>query len=347
MDIDVDTFVTTVYCIVDDMYKAHWAPLKPVRPGTQPEMSDSEVLSVMLLAQWQANRSERAFVAYVQRHWRHYFPRMLSQSAFNRRARDLCGVLMQLGPTISQDLSAHLLPTAAYQVLDGVPVPLMARCRGQQHRLFAHEAAIGRGGSDKTWFYGLKLVAAVTPSGQVTGFVLSPANTEERWSAEALLRWRVAPSAPAVHAEDLAEVLGPAHRRHGQRLGPTGPISSWLSVGSPSDGPYLADLGFRGTAWTRHWRQDYGAVVLTKADYATLAEPTQRRAAQRWLNGLRQVIETVNGCLTERFGLKFPRARTYWGVLTRVAAKVAAHNLAIHINLCFGRPLFAAFNPLA
>lgn len=347
MDIDLDTFLITVYCIVDDMYKARWAVLKPVRPGTKPEMSDSEVLTVMLLAQWQTNRSEREFVEYVHRHWRGYFPSMLSQSAFNRRARDLCGVLMQLGPTMSRDLTSHLLPAAAYQVLDGVAVPLMARCRGQRHRLFVAEAAIGRGGSDKTWFYGLKLVLAVTPSGQVTGFVLSPANTEERWSAEALLRWRVVPDAPMPRAEDLADVLGPAHRRRGQRLGPTGPISSWLSVGTPADVPYLADLGFRGEHWICHWRDDYGAVVLTKADYAALSKPADQRAACRWLNSLRQVIETVNGCLTERFGLKFPRARTYWGVLARVAAKIAAHNLAIHINLCFGRPLFAAFNPLA
>src|SRR5437868_6419703 len=97
----------------------------------------------------------------------------------------------------------------------------------------------------------------------------------------------------------------------------------------PSDAAAATRTGTMGADWVAHWRDDYGAIVLTKADYAAIEDAEARRAARRWFNGLRQVIETVNGCLSERFGLKFPRARTYWGLLTRLAAKMAAHNLAI------------------
>lgn len=52
----------------------------------------------------------------------------------------------------------------------------------------------------------------------------------------------------------------------------------------------------------------------------------------------RQVVETVNAQLTEVLGLSFPGARSAWGLLTRVAAKVAALNLGIWLHRLFGRP---------
>src|SRR5947209_7458991 len=136
MELDLDTFLTTVYCLVDDLYRAEFAPAKPVRLGHRPELSDSEVLTLMALAQWQPARAERRVVAYAARHWRAYFPRLLSPSAFNRRARDLWGVLCALGPRVAAHLAALAGP-AAYEALDGVPVPLMRRCRGDRHRVFA------------------------------------------------------------------------------------------------------------------------------------------------------------------------------------------------------------------
>jgi len=41
-----------------------------------------------------------------------------------------------------------------------------------------------------------------------------------------------------------------------------------------------------------------------------------------------------------------PRARTYWGLLTRLGAKIAAFNLAVYVNHLFNRPTFAIFDPL-
>src|SRR3712207_1047263 len=157
MDLDVDTFLTTVYCIVDDLYRAQFAAAKPRRPGRAPRLSDSEVLTVFLLAQWQTDRKERAFVRYARQHWSSYFPGLLSQSAFNRRARDLWGVCAALGPALATALVAQV-GAAAYAAVDGVPVPLMRRCRGRRRRLFRDEAGFGRGGSDQEPYYGVHLL---------------------------------------------------------------------------------------------------------------------------------------------------------------------------------------------
>lgn len=344
MDVDLATFLTTLYCVVDDIYRAHLAARKPVRPGHQPEMADSEVLTLLFVAQYAPEWSEREFLAYVRRSWRSYFPRVLSQGAFNRRVRDLASGAGCVGPLAARQL-LPILAAGDYEVLDGLPVPLMARCRGDRHRLFADEVGIGRGGSDHEWYYGVKLVSSVSAEGIVTGFVVSPAPTEERWAVDALLRWRTHPAAPEPTAADLADALGPAHRNGGERHGPTGPIRGRAWAGTSHPSTYLADSGERGAAWQAHWATAYHAQVVTPDVWAEAWEESRREAAQHQFRSVRQVIETVHNSLEGLCGIKFPRARTYWGLLAKIAAKVAAHDLLICLNHVFGRPTFAHFNP--
>lgn len=327
MSIDQDTVLTTVYVIVDTLYQETIAAHKPVRRGHRPEMSDSEVLTLTLLGQW-LGTSERQVLRHARTHWSACFPRLLSQSAFNRRARDLAGVLVQLIPALAARLPCTAGP---YDVLDGVPVPLARIHRGRRHRVFADTAAIGRGGTDRHWYYGAKLELASRSDGVITGFVLGPANTEERWLADALLCWRQDPSAQPWSVADA-----PASHNAGGHVGPTGPL--WLPDGAgrarPGETLYLSDRGLSGAAWQAHWRADYQAEVLTPRQYAATNEPLlQREHASR-----RQVIETVIGQLTDALHLPFPRARSPWGLLTRIAAKLAACNCAIWANRVLGRP---------
>ncbi len=343
MTIDLDTFLTTLYCIVSDLYQAHFAHHKPLRPGKRAELSDEEVLTLAILAQWQHNRSERAFLREVVPKWRGYFPRMLSQSQLNRRLRDVAGVLSALGPAIAVALSEEL-GGLVYEVLDGVPVPLMRRCRGNRHRCFANEAAIGVGGSDRDYYYGVKLLTVVNNHGLITGFVLAPANTEERWLAEALLRWRAFADAPPPCVADLEAVLPKWRPSRGRRCGPTGPIAPATGVGRATAPLYLADLGFAGQHWQPHWRLDDCAPLLTQDAFDGLAN--QAKLDQQ-LHSLRQVVEGVNCILTTCLGLTFPKARTFWGLLTRVAAKVAACNILRWFNHLFDRDDFAHLSPFS
>src|SRR5450759_1925140 len=217
MRLDFDTFLVALYTTVDDLYRLHLAPHKPNRPGSGPRFSDSEVLTILLCGQW-LGKSEREATRHARLHWLGYFPRLLSQGQMNRRARDLAGVLVQMVPLVASQLRAEL---AAYQVLDGLPVPLMRRCRGKRHKLFADEADVGKGGADKDFYYGVQLLLSVTPEGIITGFILGPASTNIRWLAEDLLCWRIDPQGEPWKAEDLP----PSNKRTGSNyVGPRGPI---------------------------------------------------------------------------------------------------------------------------
>jgi hypothetical protein len=199
MTIDLDTFLVALYTIVDDLYQQHFAQFKPHSPGQHPQMSDSEVLTLALCAQWHGT-SERAFLRFASQYWRAYFPRLLSQSATNRRCRDLAGVLSSLSGMVAQELEAYAAP---YQVLDTLPVRLVRPCRGQRRRLFGNEASVGKGGSDRTWYYGCKLLLSLTPQGVITGFLMAPAKAEDLWLVEAFFCWRTNPQGWPLDPDDL------------------------------------------------------------------------------------------------------------------------------------------------
>lgn len=325
---DLDTFLVALYTIVDDLYKQHIAPLLPTRPGAKPRLSDSEALTLALCAQWHGN-SERAFLRYACQHWRAYFPNLTSQSAFNRQIRNLAFALTALAQAAAQELEAYGAP---YQVMDALPLPLMRRCRGQRHRLFGHEADIGVGGADRDWYYGCKLLLAATDVGVVTGFLLSPASTEDRWAAEAFFCWRADPLATPVSPEEL-----PPRRNGSRQVGAKGPQWPRHGPGPGSGVPCLGDNGFFGAQWQRRWLQDYGAPVLTPRNYTGAG-------AKHWRSRHRsrlQVVERLNGVLEQVLHLQYPKARSRWGLLTRVAAKVSALNLGLWLNQHFDRPPLA------
>jgi hypothetical protein len=244
--------------------------------------------------------------------------------------RDLAGVLVDLIPHLARQLGAALAP---YEVLDGVPVPLARRDRGSAHRQFGDEVGLGCGGTDRDWYYGSELLLAVSAEGVITGFVFGNPSTDDRWLAEALLAWRADPTA----APRPAASLPPSHRKGGGRVGPTGAILPRQGAGEPATGVYLGDCGFSGPAWQGYWRDRYGATVLTPRDLA----PARDHPARHQFAGWRQVIERVNGVLEHGFHLWYPQAKTTWGLLTRLAAKVLALNLAIALNRQFGRPALA------
>lgn len=64
-------------------------------------------------------------------------------------------------------------------------------------------------------------------------------------------------------------------------------------------------------------------------------------------NAMRQLIETVNGQLTEQLGIENNHAHTFWGLCTRLYAKLTAHTLCIFINRFLGKPDFLQIKALA
>jgi hypothetical protein len=65
------------------------------------------------------------------------------------------------------------------------------------------------------------------------------------------------------------------------------------------------------------------------------------------INSARQIIETVNGQLAEQFHVETNHAHTFWGLCTRLLAKLTAHTLCIYLNRLLGNPQWLQIKALA
>ena len=290
---DLDSFLVSLYVLVDDWWQEHHpSSARKSKPGRPVLLSDPEVITLAILAQWPRFRSERDFWRFASAHLkRPYFPNLCTQSQFNRRVRALEPELRALQRSFAGEISE---PSAVYRVLDTTLVPAMVRVRASRKGLFVGQATFGRNASKTEWVYGFKVALVVDPKGVVSAFFLAAASSDERPIGEALI------------ASDHHEA-------------------------------YLADKGFTGVEWERRWLQEYGALVAaTPYDNSRRAWP---KADRRWAAGKRQIIEGVICQLKEFFGLERHRAKTLGGLLTRLAAKVAAYTCGQRINDFLGRPL--------
>jgi hypothetical protein len=289
--VDLDSFLVSLYVLVDDWWKADHPSTAPRKPGRPALLSESEVLTLAILAQWPRFRSERDFWRFAWAHLRPYFPMLCSQGQLNRRIRALEPELRLLQQAFARGLSE---PSAVYRVMDTTLVPAIVRVRASRKGLFCGQASFGRSASKTEWIYGFKVALVVDPEGVITAFGLASAASDERPIGDALLA-------------------------------------------SDRYGAYLADKGFTSVEWERLWMEIYGALVA-----ATPKNDSRRawsKADRRWASGKRQIIEGVIGQLKDFFSLERHRAKTLGGLLTRLAAKVAAYTCAQRINDSLGRPL--------
>lgn len=68
---------------------------------------------------------------------------------------------------------------------------------------------------------------------------------------------------------------------------------------------------------------------------------------KRLFNAVRQIIETVNGQLSQQLNIETNHAHTFWGLCTRLYSKLTAHTLCVFINRLLGKPDYLQIKSLA
>jgi len=181
---DLDSFLVSLYVLTENWWKATRSP-DNTRAGRPSLISDPEILTLAILAQWPRFRSERDFWRFACAHLREHFPTLPSQSQFNRRVRALEGEMRSLQLHLARELAET---SAVYHVLDTTLLPAIVRVRASRKGLFAGQATFGRSASKTEWVYGFKVGLAITPEGVVTAFCLAEASADERPIGEVLIR---------------------------------------------------------------------------------------------------------------------------------------------------------------
>jgi hypothetical protein len=297
--VDVDTFLTTLYVMVDDFCQTQ-PPKK--RPGPEASLCQSEVITLTIFARWSRFASERDFYRYADGHLRGAFPTLPSRPQFNRLVRLYTQTIEEIAVKLGKMLEDRV---HAYQALDSSAMPVRdAKRRG--HGWLAGEADIGWSNSIG-WYEGFSVLAAIEPSGVITGFCFGSASTADQPLAETFFAVRANPN---------------------PRL---------ISVGAAFSGTYVADKGFEGTENHRRWLECYGAEVVHPPKRNSKKRSWSKRLRQ-WVASLRQIVESVYDKLFNAFGLWGERPHEIGGLRARLAARVALHNFCIWLNDRLGRP---------
>jgi hypothetical protein len=300
--VDVDTFLTTLYVMVDDF--CHSYPPK-TNPGPEASLSESEVVSLAIFARWNRFTSERDFYRYAEANLRDAFPTLPDRSQFNRLACSHIELIEAVAVHLVALLEARRCP---YEVLDSSAMPVRdAKRRGSGW--LAGQADIGWSNS-LGWYEGFRLLTSVNPQGVITGFGFAPASTKD---------------------QPLAETFFALRSEANPRLG---------SVGSAALGPYVADKGFEGEENHRRWLDLYGACVVCPPKRNGRKRRWPKRL-RHWAASIRQIIESVYEKLHDTFGLRRERPHNMAGLRARLAARVALHNFCIWLNEQLGRPRLA------
>jgi len=298
----VDTFLTTLYVMVDDFCLLSLPP-EP-HPGPQAALSRSEVVTLALCGPWQGLGSERGFFRSAPRHLRAAFPQLPTREQSNRQVRQQQAALVAFFLSLVQLLAAQRW---AYEALASSGVPTRAAKRrgagwlpgladiGWSHRL--------------GWYEGVPLLLAVNPLGVITGLGLASARTKE---------------------QPLAETCCALRRQ---------PPPGLASVGPPACGPYVVDKGFEGQVKQVPWGRAYGAEVVCPPKRKS--QRPWPKPLRRWLAGVRQMVETVHDKLQHPFRLDRERPHALSGLQARLAAKSALHNFCMWLHEQLGRPRLA------
>ena len=69
--------LTTIYVLVDDWYQAYGLRFLQGKPGSKPDFSDSEVLTLLLAMDYLPFPGETQFLGYLRANYRALFPKLV------------------------------------------------------------------------------------------------------------------------------------------------------------------------------------------------------------------------------------------------------------------------------
>lgn len=174
----IEDFIITVYCLVDEMLKLV-VKQKLRHRGFEPHLSDAEILTMEIIAEFLGIDTDKGAWEYFHRHWQHWFPYLGSRSNFAKHAANLWQVKQSIQKSLAEQLGAF---SDLLHLADGFPIPVCHFKRSHFSPLFKSEAAYGYCASKSEKYYGFKGNLLINSEGAITGITATAANVDERES---------------------------------------------------------------------------------------------------------------------------------------------------------------------
>jgi len=159
--------------------------------GFSHNLSDSEVISMEVVAEFLGIDTDKGAWEYFYHHWREWFPKLGSRANFAKQAANLWYVTQEIQKVLAKQLGAF---SDLLHLSDGFPMPVAHFKRAYFSRIFAGEAAYGYCASKGEKYYGFKGNVLINSEGVITEITTTAANIDERdslWDLVTLIRGMV------------------------------------------------------------------------------------------------------------------------------------------------------------
>jgi hypothetical protein len=172
---DLEPFITAVFCLTDDFLRAQ--PQKLRQRGPAPTLADSEVLTIELAGELLGIPTDQGLYRYFRRHHGRRFPALtrVHRTTFTRQAANLWAVKHALW----QHLLAALVPAPQRHLIDSAPVPVCRFARAPWRRRLREVATYGYDAVARQTFYGLRAHLRVAWPGIITRIDLAPGHVSD------------------------------------------------------------------------------------------------------------------------------------------------------------------------
>lgn len=283
---DLSTFIIGVFDICEDFFNQRG----PIRGrGPAPKLSDSEVVTMEIVAEFLGIDTDKGIYTYFKRHYPHYFPKIreLHRTTFTPQAANLWVIKEHLW----QHVLEHELVVGGEEeplmVIDSFPIPVCKKSRSYKCKVMRELSERGRDTNYLGKFLGLRAHVLVLWPGVIVRAEVCGANVHDLHLAERLL-------------EGMGRGLVLADRNY------------W----SPTTREQLHD-------------REEGPMLLARFKRKGQTEIERGLVWPRWLSKKRQKIETIFSQLVERYKMKVVWARDTWHFCSRFLRKILSHTMAV------------------
>jgi Transposase DDE domain len=185
--VDLNTFIISVFCLVDDRLKGRQRTYR--RRGPAPKLSDSEVITMEIVGEFLGIDTDKGLYTFFRRHYPQWFPtlREVHRTTFARQAANLWKVkeklwqhLLEHELMLAQEIEEPLL------VVDSFPIAVCKRSRSYKCRVMRELSERGRD-TNLGRFLGMRAHVLLSWPGVIVRANLCGADVHELHPAERLL----------------------------------------------------------------------------------------------------------------------------------------------------------------
>ncbi len=146
-----------LYLLVCDIYDTRSETcFQRLSNNSQPDFTDQELATIYLFGHCNGAFEKKAIHNFIDRYWRHFFPRLPAYQTFSARLNQLEQTFQTIGGYLQELIAPHLAPEIDH-LIDSVPVMLAAGGHAYSAKVARDVADVGYCASKRIYFHGVRL----------------------------------------------------------------------------------------------------------------------------------------------------------------------------------------------